>query len=62
MIKKMVWWMMLCFSLGWSMPHTEGMFAGSHFCTFNGTTGVFFCLGNKVHEMPRNIPKNTTFV
>ncbi|CAM4710054.1 unnamed protein product [Leuciscus chuanchicus] len=62
MIKRMAWWMMLCFSLGWSMPHAEGMFAGSHFCSVIGTTRCFFCLGNKVHEMPRDIPKNTTFV
>lgn len=62
MIKRMVLLMMLCFSFDWSTPHTEGMLAGSHFCSFNATTRSFFCLGNKVHEMPRNIPKNTTFV
>ncbi|XP_051959203.1 follicle-stimulating hormone receptor-like [Xyrauchen texanus] len=62
MIKRMVSLMMLYCCLSWSMPHTDGMYTGSHFCTFNGTTRFFLCLGNKIHEMPRNIPTNTTFV
>ncbi|XP_067285839.1 follicle-stimulating hormone receptor [Pseudorasbora parva] len=62
MRKRMVLLMMLCLCLGWSTPHAEGMVSGSHLCSFNGTTRCVFCLGNKVHEMPRNIPKNTTFV
>lgn len=60
MLKRMVLLMMLYFSFSCFMPHTEGMFAGSHFCSFNGSTRYFFC--NKVHEIPRYIPKNTTFV
>uniref|UniRef100_A0A673MD00 Follicle stimulating hormone receptor n=1 Tax=Sinocyclocheilus rhinocerous TaxID=307959 RepID=A0A673MD00_9TELE len=60
MIKRMVLLMMLYFSFDCFMPHTEGMFAGSHFCSFNGSTRYFFC--NKVHEIPRYIPKNTTSV
>uniref|UniRef100_A0A671NPT5 Follicle stimulating hormone receptor n=1 Tax=Sinocyclocheilus anshuiensis TaxID=1608454 RepID=A0A671NPT5_9TELE len=51
---------MLYFSFDCFMPHTEGMFAGSHFCSLNGSTRYFFC--NKVHEIPRYIPKNTTSV
>lgn len=62
MTKRMVLLMMLCFSLGWLMSHTEGMLVGSHFCSFNGSTCNFFCLGNNVHEMPKHIPENTTFV
>uniref|UniRef100_A0A671NPR9 Follicle stimulating hormone receptor n=1 Tax=Sinocyclocheilus anshuiensis TaxID=1608454 RepID=A0A671NPR9_9TELE len=56
----MVLLMMLYFSFDCFMPHTEGMFAGSHFCSLNGSTRYFFC--NKVHEIPRYIPKNTTSV
>uniref|UniRef100_A0A671NMN3 Follicle stimulating hormone receptor n=1 Tax=Sinocyclocheilus anshuiensis TaxID=1608454 RepID=A0A671NMN3_9TELE len=60
MIKRMVLLMMLYFSFDCFMPHTEGMFAGSHFCSLNGSTRYFFC--NKVHEIPRYIPKNTTSI
>ncbi|XP_073685088.1 follicle-stimulating hormone receptor [Garra rufa] len=59
MIKRMVLLMMLCFSFGWFMSHTEGM---SRFCSFNGSSRYLFCRGNKVDEMPRGIPENTTFV
>ncbi|XP_056325304.1 follicle-stimulating hormone receptor [Danio aesculapii] len=58
----MVLSMMLCFILGCSLANTEDTLAGSQLCTFNGSTRSFFCVGNKVHEMPRRIPTNTTFV
>ncbi|KAK2876460.1 hypothetical protein Q8A67_020556 [Cirrhinus molitorella] len=53
---------MLCFSLGWFMSHAEGTSDGFNFCSFNGSTRYFFCLGNKVDKMPKCIPENTTFV
>lgn len=59
---RMVLLMMLCFILGCSLANTEDTLAGFQFCSFNGSTRSFFCLGNKVHEMPRRIPTNTTFV
>ncbi|XP_056626653.1 follicle-stimulating hormone receptor isoform X2 [Triplophysa dalaica] len=63
MIKRMVLLLiMLCLSFVWSTAHTEGVDAGYHHCSFNGTTRYYLCLGNKVHEVPRSIPKNTTFV
>ncbi|XP_051968747.1 follicle-stimulating hormone receptor-like [Xyrauchen texanus] len=62
MITRMILLMMLCCCLCWSKPHTDGICAGSHFCSFNCTTRFFLCLGNRIHEMSRNIPTNTTFV
>nr|AAP33512.1 follicle-stimulating hormone receptor [Danio rerio] len=58
----MVLSMMLCFILGCSIANTEDTLAASQFCAFNGSTRSFICLGNKVHEIPRRIPTNTTFV
>ncbi|NP_001001812.1 follicle-stimulating hormone receptor precursor [Danio rerio] len=58
----MVLSMMLCFILGCSMANTEDTLAASQFCAFNGSTRSFVCLGNKVLEIPRRIPTNTTFV
>ncbi|XP_030630985.1 follicle-stimulating hormone receptor [Chanos chanos] len=35
---------------------------GSNACLVNGTTRFFLCLGSKVHQLPSDIPKNTTNV
>ncbi|TRY94255.1 hypothetical protein DNTS_025324 [Danionella cerebrum] len=55
-------WMILSLSLGSSRGISDGRIVRSHLCSFNGSTCFFFCLGNKVHEMTRFIPKNTTYV
>ncbi|XP_027033294.2 follicle-stimulating hormone receptor isoform X1 [Tachysurus fulvidraco] len=61
-MKKMVWVAMLRFTLSWLMMHAGDMFLGSYACLANGTTRTFLCLGSKVHQMPCQIPKNTTYV
>lgn len=61
-MKKMVWSAMLRFMLYWLIMHAGDMFLGSYACLANGTTRSFLCLGSKVHQMPCQIPKNTTYV
>ncbi|GAA6083221.1 follicle-stimulating hormone receptor isoform X1 [Tachysurus ichikawai] len=61
-MKKMVWVAMLRFTLSWLMMHAGDMFLGSYACLANGTTRTFLCLGSKVHQMPCQIPQNTTYV
>uniref|UniRef100_A0A3B4DJH5 Follicle-stimulating hormone receptor n=1 Tax=Pygocentrus nattereri TaxID=42514 RepID=A0A3B4DJH5_PYGNA len=61
-MKMMAWMMMLGFSLTCLVVHTHSTHLGSPTCSANRTTCSFFCLGSKVHQMPSDIPKNTTYV
>lgn len=61
-MKKLVWEAMLRFMLSWLIMHTGDMILGSYACLANGTTRSFLCLGSKVHQMPCQIPSNTTYV
>uniref|UniRef100_A0A4W4G9S1 Thyrotropin receptor n=3 Tax=Electrophorus electricus TaxID=8005 RepID=A0A4W4G9S1_ELEEL len=53
---------MLVSSLWGLVAHAQGTGVGSQACSVNGTTRSFACLGSKVQQIPRDIPKNATYI